>query len=205
MSTRKFIEIKFLYFLKPNSILAFFSFSQSGKTRNLQSQSQRSPFHHSRHWKITFSNIPCILPLSTLKSKTTGPYLSKSFLTISNPIRDTSKSLWKKRRCNKCFQWPYSTTTHDFKFFSSILKRLQIFDYSVHHKKFFFQVLFFSLITLCAIRNLWFQNYLQKFYLHKSFWHIIRCLCIGIWLRIWNKTFFEVVTTTEDEFFKTVE
>ncbi len=38
----------------------------------------------------------------------------------------------------------HSTTTHDFKFFPSILKRLQIFDHSVHHKKFyFFQVIFF--------------------------------------------------------------
>ncbi len=35
-------------------------------------------------------------------------------------------------------------TNHDIKFFPSILKRFQIFDYSVHHKKFyFFQVIFF--------------------------------------------------------------
>ncbi len=42
MSTKKFIEIKFLYFLKPNSSLAFFPFPRSRKTRNLSSQSQRS-------------------------------------------------------------------------------------------------------------------------------------------------------------------
>ncbi len=59
MSTKKFIEIKFLYFLKPNSSSAFFSFSRSGKTRNLPSRSQCSPFCYSRCWKgkITFSEI----------------------------------------------------------------------------------------------------------------------------------------------------
>ncbi len=35
-----------------------------------------------------------------------------------------------------------------------ILKRLQIFDYSVHHKKFYFFQVSFFFITLCAIRNL---------------------------------------------------
>ncbi len=62
-------------------------------------------------------------------------------------------------------RWSYSTTTYDFKFFPSILKRFQIFDYSVHHKKFyFFQVIFFF-ITLCAIRNLWFFKKASIFWL----------------------------------------
>ncbi len=76
MSKKKFIEIKFLYFLKPNSCLVFFSFSQSGKTKNLPSQNQTCPFRYSRLWKgkVTFSDIPCII-LSTLKFKTTQTWL----------------------------------------------------------------------------------------------------------------------------------
>ncbi len=80
----------------------------------------------------------------------------------------SSTSIWKnwewsdRRRPRRShnsspfsLRWSYSMATHDFKFFPSILKRLQIFDYSVHHKKFyFFQLIFFIIIILCAIRNL---------------------------------------------------
>ncbi len=80
-------------------------------------------------------------------------------------------------------------------FFPGILKRLQIFDYSVHHKKFyFFQVIFFYyyysvchkkssvflkgfnfLITLYTIKNLWFQkgfNFLINLWAIRNFYFI---------------------------------
>ncbi len=62
-ANKKVIEIKFLYFLKPNSSLAFFLFLDQGRRAIFQVEVNSNPFRYSQCWKgkITFSDIPCIL------------------------------------------------------------------------------------------------------------------------------------------------